>query len=91
MKLGIVENVLGPGTERERFARAARMGLAGVELRLVTDPELVRPVDSPVVRGDPSLLFETTGWSPRIPLEATLRDVLRHLDEEAAQPPGVTI
>ncbi|MDA8076898.1 MAG: GDP-mannose 4,6-dehydratase [Actinomycetota bacterium] len=67
------------------------MGLAGVELRLVTDPELVRPVDSPVVRGDPSLLFETTGWSPRIPLEATLRDVLRHLDEEAAQPPGVTI
>ncbi len=32
MKLGIVENVLGPGTERERFARAARMGLAGVEV-----------------------------------------------------------
>jgi GDP-4-dehydro-6-deoxy-D-mannose reductase len=66
------------------------MELAGVELRLVTDPELVRPVDSPVVRGDPSLLVETTGWAPRIALDTTLRDVLRHLDEEGGHAPRVT-
>ena len=66
------------------------MGLAGVELRLVTDPDLVRPVDSSVVRGDPSLLYEATGWSPRLSLDTTLRDVLRHLEAEAGHAPGVT-
>ena len=66
------------------------MGLAGVELRLVTDPDLVRPVDSSVVRGDPSLLYEATGWSPRLSLDTTLRDVLQHLEAEAGHAPGVT-
>jgi GDP-4-dehydro-6-deoxy-D-mannose reductase len=66
------------------------MELAGVELSLVTDPELVRPVDSPVVRGDPSLLMRTTGWTPRISLDATLRDVLSYLEEVDRQAPSVT-
>lgn len=61
---------------------AARlMALAGVELRTVTDPDLVRPVDTPVLRGDPSRLVEATGWSPRIPLDETLADVLGDLEE----------
>lgn len=76
---------------------AARlMALAGVELRMVTDPGLVRPVDSPVLRGDPSLLVETTEWAPRIPLDETLHDVLSELEADlgaggsagGAQAPG---
>ena len=39
--------------------------LAGTDLELVRDPDLVRPVDVPVVRGDPSKLRRTTGWAPR--------------------------
>jgi len=50
--------------------------LAGVELELVTDPELVRPVDVPVMYGDPSRLRAATGWEPRFELEETLADVL---------------
>ncbi|HAM00952.1 MAG TPA: GDP-mannose 4,6 dehydratase, partial [Acidimicrobiaceae bacterium] len=36
--------------------------LAGVDLELVTDPELARPVDVPVMYGDPSRLKAATGW-----------------------------
>ena len=50
--------------------------LAGADLELVTDPALIRPVDVPVLRGDPSLLREATGWEPVIPLATTLADVL---------------
>jgi GDP-4-dehydro-6-deoxy-D-mannose reductase len=47
-----------------------------VELELITDPALVRPVDVPVLRGDATRLREITGWEPLIPLATTLADVL---------------
>ena len=52
------------------------LALAGAKLELVTDPDLVRPVDVPVLRGDAGLLKAATGWSPSIPLATTLADVL---------------
>ena len=45
-----------------------------VEVRL--NPELMRPVDIPIVVCDASRLRERTGWEPRIPLADTLRDIL---------------
>jgi len=59
------------------------LALAGADVRLVTDPDLVRPVDVPVLRGDPSRLEAATGWKPVIPLEDTLRDVLDYWRSEA--------
>jgi GDP-4-dehydro-6-deoxy-D-mannose reductase len=56
--------------------------LAHADLELVIDPELVRPVDVPVLRGDATLLHTTTGWSPSIPLATTLADVLASWDTE---------
>jgi GDP-4-dehydro-6-deoxy-D-mannose reductase len=50
--------------------------LAGADLRLETDPSLVRPVDVPVLRGDARRLHDATGWQPVIPLATTLADVL---------------
>jgi len=55
---------------------AQLMALASAELTLETDPDLVRPVDVPVLRGDGTRLREATGWVPRIPLATTLADVL---------------
>lgn len=56
---------------------AARLlELAGADLDLVEDPALIRPVDVPVLRGDAGRLREATGWTPQIPLEVTLADVL---------------
>jgi GDP-4-dehydro-6-deoxy-D-mannose reductase len=50
--------------------------LAGADLELVVDPELVRPVDIPVLLGDPGRITAATGWSPRISLDDTLAEVL---------------
>lgn len=73
---GGVYNVCS-GHDVEMGDVAARLlELAGTHLELVTDPELVRPVEVPVLRGDPALLEGTTGWKPAIPLDDTLRDVL---------------
>ncbi len=54
------------------------IGLARRPLSLDPDPELMRPVDLMVVRGDPSKIRSATGWKPRIPIEATLADLLRY-------------
>lgn len=51
---------------------------AGSSVRLVQDPSLMRPVEVPVLRGDPSRLTAATGWAPELPLDQTLADVLGH-------------
>jgi GDP-4-dehydro-6-deoxy-D-mannose reductase len=58
--------------------------LAGTELTLVADRDLMRPVDVPVVRGDPSKLQAATGWQPEFALDTTLRDVLDQWREKVA-------
>jgi GDP-4-dehydro-6-deoxy-D-mannose reductase len=58
------------------------MALAGVSLDLRRDPDLVRPVDIPVMRGDASRLQALTGWRPEVPIDRTLADVLA----EASRP-----
>jgi len=62
---------------------AQLLELAGAELTLETDPELVRPVDVPVLRGDAGRLQAATGWEPTITLAATLADVLASWESEA--------
>jgi len=46
------------------------------DLQLREDPDLFRPADIPVLRGDPGKLNRATGWQPKIPLDQTLQDVL---------------
>lgn len=50
--------------------------LAGRSVELRPDPDLMRPIEVPVLRGDPARLTAATGWAPTIPLERTLADVL---------------
>ena len=52
--------------------------LAGTSLEFETDPALMRPVEVPVLRGDPGRLCEATGWKPEITLDQTLADVLAY-------------
>ncbi len=60
------------------------LALSGADLSFVTDPDLVRPVDVPVLRGDPSRLEKATGWKPSIALDDTLADVLAYWAAELA-------
>ncbi|HET9732575.1 MAG TPA: GDP-mannose 4,6-dehydratase [Acidimicrobiales bacterium] len=53
--------------------------LAGADLTLEVDESLVRPVEVPVLRGDPAKLRAATGWEPAIPLDRTLADVLAQM------------
>lgn len=48
------------------------------------DPALQRPVDVPVLEGDPHRLRQATGWTPEIPLERTLADLLGWWRDELA-------
>ncbi len=53
-------------------------------LRFETDPELLRPVDTPVLRGSHDKLTAATGWEPEIPIEQTLADLLDDWRERLA-------
>jgi GDP-4-dehydro-6-deoxy-D-mannose reductase len=49
---------------------------AHVSIRVVVDPARYRPNDSPVVQGNPARIREELGWTPQIPLEQTIDDLL---------------
>lgn len=52
------------------------LSMATHPMRLETDPALLRPVDVPELRGDPSRLQTATGWVPAHDLDDTLGEVL---------------
>lgn len=52
------------------------IALATGPMHLVADPDLQRPVEIPVLRGDPGKLRAATGWAPEIELRTTVADVL---------------
>jgi GDP-4-dehydro-6-deoxy-D-mannose reductase len=73
---GAVYNVCRGTAVSVRQIAEALLGMARRPMRLVSDPELQRPVDIPVLVGDNSALRAATGWEPTIPLDRTLTDVL---------------
>ena len=52
------------------------VALARVQVTVQQDPARMRPSDNPLVLGDPSRLKADTGWTPEIPLDRTLEDLL---------------
>jgi GDP-4-dehydro-6-deoxy-D-mannose reductase len=51
---------------------------ARVPIRVRVDPARLRPNDVPVLLGDPSRIRAELGWTPIIPLEQTLNDLLEY-------------
>lgn len=49
---------------------------ARVQVRVEVDPTRLRPSDNPVILGSHARLTEDTGWTPAIPIEQTLSDLL---------------
>jgi GDP-4-dehydro-6-deoxy-D-mannose reductase len=60
------------------------LGLADRPMRLVPDPALLRPVETPVLVGSNERLRAATGWSPEIPIEQTLSDLVADCRQRAA-------
>ncbi len=75
---GEVYNVCSGRDVSIREIADSLLNLAGTSLEFEVDPALVRPVEVPVLRGDPGRLVDATGWKPEVPLDQTLADVLAY-------------
>lgn len=73
---GTSYNVCSGRAWRLRDVVDAMVVLVDGEIRVETDPARVRPVDVPLLLGDAARL-RALGWTPRVELEETLRDLLR--------------
>lgn len=51
---------------------------AKVPIRIVQDPERFRQNDTPLLLGDHSRITAATGWTPQIPIEQTVDDLLTY-------------
>jgi GDP-4-dehydro-6-deoxy-D-mannose reductase len=74
---GEVYNVCS-GIDRSIGELAERLiELSGRQLELRPDPDLQRPSDNPILRGDNRRLRSATGWTPELTLDQSLDDVLQ--------------
>jgi GDP-4-dehydro-6-deoxy-D-mannose reductase len=68
---------IGSGREtRIRDVLSRLLQLAGVEASIKTDPARLRPDEQLRVCADVSKIRADTGWTSRVPMDETLRDVL---------------
>jgi GDP-4-dehydro-6-deoxy-D-mannose reductase len=56
-----------------------------VPIRVETDPTRFRPSDTPILYCDITRFRAQTGWTPTIPLETSLRDILDYWREQIAR------
>ena len=54
------------------------LSLSRARVRVEVDPARLRPSDNPVILGSHARLTADTGWTPVIPIEQTLTDVLEY-------------
>jgi len=58
---------------------------AKTPIRIVQDPSLFRPSDTPVLVGDPARLTADTGWTPQVPFEQTVDELLDYWRDRIRQ------
>jgi len=73
---GTVLNLASGQPRRVGDVLAALLAAAGVEAEVTTDVGRLRPTDIAVAAGDATLARRVLGWSPAIPWEQTIADVL---------------
>lgn len=75
-KPGEVYNICSGSTIAIKDLLNKLLALSDKKIEIKVDPERLRPSDVPILLGDCSRLKEATGWSPEIPFEQTLKDML---------------
>jgi len=73
---GEVYNVCSGQAVAIRDVLDGLIALSGVRVDVQVAPELLRPVDQPLLLGTRDKIGAATGWAPTIPLESTLGDLL---------------
>jgi len=75
-KPGQAYNIASGRTYSIRQLLDTLLSLTEATIEVKVKPELLRPVDIPVIQGDSSRLSQDTGWQAEISFEQTLKDVL---------------
>lgn len=65
------------------------MQFSEVKITIKTDPARFRPSDVPVLLGDSGKFRVQTGWTPEIPFDVTLRDLLDYWRKRLSERKGV--
>jgi GDP-4-dehydro-6-deoxy-D-mannose reductase len=78
-------NVCSGRAYRMRDLLDALVGRSHRTIDIVIDPSRLRPGDRPVIAGDRSRISAETGWTPEIPIERTLDDLLNYWRQETAR------
>ncbi len=71
-----VYNIASGRPRRIRDILDALISQSGTDIEVRTDPEKFRPNEIPVACGDASKAREELGWTPLVPFEQTIADVL---------------
>jgi GDP-4-dehydro-6-deoxy-D-mannose reductase len=85
-KPGETYNVGGGGVHAIGDILAALRAQARVAVEIRVDPLRFRAGEAPVVSCDASRIRYTTGWSPAIPFEQTVQDLLNYWRREVGTP-----
>lgn len=75
-RLAIPYNVCSGEGRAVRDLLDTFLRFAARDIRVVQDPKRFRPNDPPLLVGDRTRLTSETGWTPQIPFETTIRDLL---------------
>jgi GDP-4-dehydro-6-deoxy-D-mannose reductase len=75
---GVPYNVCSGRAHTMRSLLDILLSFARVRVRVEIDPARLRPSDNPVILGSHARLTRDTGWTPVIPIEQTLSDLLEH-------------
>lgn len=81
---GTVLNLASGQPRRVGDVLAALMAAAGVQAEVVTDAGRLRPTDIAVAAGDATLARQRLGWTPAIPWDRTVADVLADWEARVA-------
>ena len=77
-KAGESYNVCSGSSTSIEVVAEKLLSLSQSPMKLVVDSSLLRPIDLPDLCGNPSKIRKDTGWSPEIPLDQTLSDLLEY-------------
>ncbi|VVB83104.1 GDP-mannose 4,6-dehydratase [uncultured archaeon] len=79
--IGEVYNLSGDQVYRIGDIIELLKGMVDFDFGIKIDSKLIRPTDEPIIYGDSSKFKKETGWSQKIPLETTLKDMLNYWRE----------
>jgi GDP-4-dehydro-6-deoxy-D-mannose reductase len=81
MRHGVAGEVYNLGTGQAVMIRDlldSMLAESQAPIEVQPSPDLMRPIDVPLVTCDPGKLRACTGWSPSIPISQTMSDILAY-------------